>query len=335
MENHKTHLTSAEMAGLWTQYMTDSSANCVLPYFLAHVEDQDIRSLVEKSLHIAEENLSFLTTLFKGENFPVPVGFSQDDVNTDTPRLFSDIFYLSYLKYMTIAQMTASTLAIGLSARADIVNFHDKVLMQTVQLQENIKHVLLEKGIYIRPPYIPIPDEVEFVTDQRFLGAVVTGSQRPLTTVEMAHLYLNMETNIVGKEMMLAFAQLAENKKLRQYFLRGKNMANKHTKQLNRLFLQNDLPAPMTWDAATTDSTTTPFSDKLMLFLVTAWSATGIAKYGAAAGASQRKDINVKYALFLTQASLYAEDGANLMIANGWLEEPPQAPGHMKHTKEE
>src|SRR5690625_921808 len=167
MGSHKTRLTSAEMAGLWTQYMTDSSSNCVLPYFLTHVEDEDIRSVVEKSLHIAEENLSFLTTLFEGENFPVPVGFTREDVDTDTPGLFSDIFYLSYLKYMTVAQMTANTLAIGLSARSDVVNFHDKVLMQTVQLQENVKHVLLDKGIYIRPPYIPIPDEVESVTDQQ------------------------------------------------------------------------------------------------------------------------------------------------------------------------
>src|SRR5690625_515184 len=329
MGSHKTRLTSAEMAVLWTQYMTDSSSNCVLPYFLTHVEDEDIRSVVEKSLHIAEENLSFLTTLFEGENFPVPVGFTREDVDTDTPGLFSDIFYLSYLKYMTGAQMTASTLAIGLSARSDVVNFHDKVLMQTVQLQENVKHVLLDKGIYIRPPYIPIPDEFESVTDQRSLGDA-TGPQRPLTTVEMAHLYVNMETNIVGKEMMLAFAQVAENKKIRQYFLRGKDMANKHTKQLNKLFLKNDLPAPMPWDASTTDSKIAPFSDKLMLFLITAWSATGIAKYGVAAGASQRKDINVKYALFLAAATLYAEDGANIMIANGWLEEPPQAPGHNK-----
>lgn len=152
----------------------------------------------------------------------------------------------------------------------------------------------------------------------------------PLTTVEIAHLYVNMETNIVGKDMMLAFAQVAEHKKLRQYFSRGKNMANKHTKQLKKLFLKNDLPAPMPWDASIMDSKVAPFSDKLMLFLVTAWSMTGIAKYGAAAGASQRKDINVKYALLLAEVTLYAEDGANIMIDNGWLEEPPQAPGHIQ-----
>lgn len=333
MENHETLLTSAEMAVLWTQYMTDSSSNCVLPYFLAHIEDDDTLSVVEKSLHNAKENLSFLTTLYEEESFPIPVGFIKGDVDTETPRLFSDIFCLSYLQYMTIAQMTASTIAIGLSTRSDIVNFHDKVLMQTVQLQETIKHVLLDKGIYIRSPYIPMPTEVEFVTDQRFLGTIV-GHQRPLTTIEIAHMYVNIESNIVGKEMMLAFAQVAESKNLRQYFTRGKDTANKHTKQLNKLFLKNDLPAPMPWDASVTDCKVAPFSDKLMLFLVTAWSATGIVKYGAATGASQRKDINVKYALLLAEIMLYTEDGANIMIDNSWLEEPPQAPGHIKHTKD-
>lgn len=322
------------MAGLWTQYMTDSSSSHVLPYFLANIEDDDIRSVVEKSLHIAEENLSVQTTLFEEENFPVPVGFTRKDVDTGTPRLFSDIFCLSYLKYMTVAQMTASTLAIGLSTRSDVVNFHDKILMQTVQLQETIKNVLLDKGIYIRPPYIPMPAEAEFVTDQRFLGTVA-GHQRPLTTVEIAHMYVNMETNIVGKEMMMAFAQVTENKKFRQYLTRGKDMANKHTKQLNKLFLKGDLPSPMPWDASTTGSKAAPFSDKLMLFLVTAWSATGIAKYGLAMGASPRKDIGVKYGLLLADITLYAEDGANLMIDNGWLEEPPQAPDHTRHKNEE
>ncbi|QKY68723.1 DUF3231 family protein [Lentibacillus sp. CBA3610] len=330
MGNHKTRLTSAEMSGLWTQYMTDSASTHVLPYFLAHMKDDAIRPVVEKSLQIAEGNLSFLATLFEGENFPIPVGFTQEDADTHTPRLFSDMFCLAYLKYMTVAQMTASTLAIGLSTRSDVVNFHDNTLMETVQLHETIKNVQLDKGIYIRPPYIPMPAETEFVTDQRFLGTVI-GHQRPVTTAEIAHMYVNMETNIIGKDMMMAFAQVAENKKLRHYFTRGKNMANKHTKQLSKLFLENDLPAPMPWDVPITDSKVAPFSDKLMLFLVSAWSATGVSKYGLAMGASPRKDIGIKYGLLLAAVTLFAEDGENLMIDNGWLEEPPQAPDHTKH----
>ncbi|WP_188454846.1 DUF3231 family protein [Virgibacillus oceani] len=328
MEKHKTHLTSAEMAGLWGEYMKSSATSCVLPYLLRNLEDKAIRSAVEKGLHLATENLSFLSALFKEEKFPIPVGFNEEDVNIDAPRLFSDIFILYYLKYLTIAQMTASTLAIGLSTRSDIVNFHEKVLMNAVQLQETVKHVLLEKGIYIRPPYIPKPDEVEFVTNQRFLGTVM-GQQRPLTTIEIAHLFVNIETSIVGKEMMLAFAQVAENKKVRQYLIRGKNTANKHLKLLSTIILKDDLSAPMPWDASVTDSKTAPFSDKLMMFLVTAISAAAIAKYGTAMGASPRKDIGVKYALLLAEVTLYTEDGANLMIDHGWLEEPPQAPGRV------
>jgi hypothetical protein len=44
-----------------------------------------------------------------------------------------------------------------------------------------------------------------------------------------------------------------------------------------------------------------------------------------AMAASQRRDIGLKYASLIPETLLYAEDGANIMIKHGWIEEPPQA----------
>ncbi len=51
----------------------------------------------------------------------------------------------------------------------------------------------------------------------------------------------------------------------------------------------------------------------------------GIGNYGMAMAASPRRDLGIKYASLIPEVSLYAEDGANIMIKHGWIEEPPQA----------
>lgn len=54
-------------------------------------------------------------------------------------------------------------------------------------------------------------------------------------------------------------------------------------------------------------------------------TAAGIGNYGMAMAASPRRDISIRYATLVPEIALYAEDGANIMIKHGWLEEPPQA----------
>jgi hypothetical protein len=61
------------------------------------------------------------------------------------------------------------------------------------------------------------------------------------------------------------------------------------------------------------------------MFHISAMIAAGIGNYGAAMSASPRKDIGIKYASLIPEIALYAEDGANIMINNSWLEEPPMA----------
>jgi hypothetical protein len=38
-----------------------------------------------------------------------------------------------------------------------------------------------------------------------------------------------------------------------------------------------------------------------------------------------RRDLGGMYAKFLTDIGLYVEDGVNIMIEQGWMEQPPKA----------
>ncbi|MDQ0242918.1 hypothetical protein J2S09_000454 [Bacillus fengqiuensis] len=320
----KIRLTSAEMSSLWSQYMSDTASICVMSYFLAKVEDEEVRPIVEYALNSSKGSIAFLQDFFRKESFPVPVGFTEQDVDITAPRLFSDTYMLMYLRSMSILGMAASSAALGLVTRSDLLDFHKRVFKSAVMLQDLSRELMLKQGTYVRPPFVSIPDKVDFVEKQHFLAGFL-GEKRPLTTIEVTHLFMNVQTNAVGKTLMIGFAQTAQKPEVKQFLVRGKQIAQKHMNFFSDILMKEDLPAPMSWDTAVSDSTTKVFSDKLIMFHVSVMIAAGIGNYGTAMAASPRRDLGMRYASLIPEISLYAEDGANIMIKHGWLEEPPQA----------
>ncbi|WP_096200435.1 DUF3231 family protein [Bacillus sp. FJAT-45350] len=317
-------LTAAEMSTLWTQYINDTLATCMNTYFLEKVEDEEVRPIIEYTLNEAKENLSLMKEIFTKDNFPIPIGFTEQDVNPEAPKLFSDTFMLVYLRHMSILALAASSAALGLVTRPDVVTFHKRVLSKSIKLQDLTRDLLLKQGTYIKPPYISVPDQVDFVERQQFLAGFL-GKKRQISSIEVTHLYLNVQGNAIGKALISGFAQIAQTPEVKEYMVRGMDIAHKHIKSFSNFLIEEDLPAPMTWDSAILDSTSKIFSDKLLMFHISAMNASGIGNYGMALAASPRRDLGLKYASLIPEISLYAEDGANLMIKYGWLEEPPQA----------
>lgn len=320
----KIRLTCAEMSSLWSQYINDTVSICVLSYFLAKVEDEEVRPIVEYALNSSKGNIAFLQDFFRKESFPIPVGFTEQDVDIRAPRLFSDTYMLMYLRNMSILAMAANSVALGLATRSDVLDFHKSVFKSAVMTQDLSREMMLKQGTYIRPPFVSTPDKVDFVERQHFLAGFL-GEKRPLTAIEVTHLFMNVQTNAIGKTLMIGFAQTAEKQEVKQFLLRGKQIAQKHMNFFSDILMKEDLPAPMSWDTAVSDSTTKVFSDKLIMFHVSAMIAAGIGNYGAAMAASPRRDLGMRYASLIPEIALYAEDGANIMIKHGWLEEPPQA----------
>jgi hypothetical protein len=80
----------------------------------------------------------------------------------------------------------------------------------------------------------------------------------------------------------------------------------------------------MIWDTMVTDSTIPPFSDKLMMFHIAFLNKAGLMEYGTILTDSLRHDLSAKIISIMPDVMKYAEDGINLMIDHGWLEEPPR-----------
>ncbi|MEI2443009.1 DUF3231 family protein, partial [Priestia megaterium] len=108
----KEKLTAPEMGKLWATYMGNSMSSYILSYFLEHVEDPDIKKLLQHAKGLTEEFQSNVKDIFTKENVPIPYGFTQEDVNLGAPKLFEDEFYVHYLKYAAKAGLSIYSIAL-------------------------------------------------------------------------------------------------------------------------------------------------------------------------------------------------------------------------------
>ncbi|MEH7096951.1 DUF3231 family protein [Neobacillus vireti] len=324
METHHIRLTSSEVGGLWANYISDSMFICVYKYYLAKVEDAEIKKVLEHALDLSQQHVRVITKIFKEEGHAIPIGITENDVNVDASRLFSDEFFLFYTKHMVKGALVTYGAILPHTFRNDIREHFMSCISSTMELFNETTDVLLSKGLEVRTPYIPYLQEVDMVEKQHFLAGW-WGRQRPLSAAEITHLYSNIQTNHMGSAVITGFAQVAKSKDVKDYFKRGKEIAKKQVDVFSKYLHENDLPAPVTWDAQVQDTTESPFSDKLMLYMISMMNAAGMGNYGTAISASPRRDIAADYIRLQGEIGLYAEDGLNLQIKHAWLEKPPLA----------
>ncbi|MFD1953029.1 DUF3231 family protein [Paenibacillus thailandensis] len=320
----KSALTSAEVGKLWTTFMGNSMARCVLRYFLQHVDDGDIRQVLEEGLRLADRFAQTASNILTGDGHPLPVGFTEEDVNLGAPRLYADEFYLHYLKYTGKAGISIYGIAVPLMSRRDIREFFTECLSSTIKLMNDVNDLLDAKGFLIKPPYIPAPEKIDFVKKQRFLNGFF-GDVRPLQALEITHIYDNLQNNATSCAVLVGFCQTAKIDQVRQYFKRGKEIVLKQYDILTRLLHKDDLSSIPLMNHLVTDSTVSPFSDKLMVTHKMDMFTMRTRTYGNALSFSARHDVTAAFARFIIEVGNYVEDGANTLIDMGWMEQPPQA----------
>lgn len=329
---HHVRLTAPEIANIWSQYLSDTMAICFNKYALATIKDHEIRSIYEYALSLSESHVERLKEFFVQEKFPIPEGFTPQDVNTNAPRLFEDPLFLNYLYIMTLHGLAGYAAAVSTSIRSDIRKYYIQCNTETMILFDRITETMLAKGIYIRPPYINPPDMVQYVKHQNFLTGWM-GERRPLTSIEINHITFNMNKMYLHAALKIGFSQAATSKKVRDYNVRGLHITNKHTEVFQSLFREDHLNSPASWDAMVTKSTVSPFSDKWIMFQIQLSTSAAVGFYGAALSVCTRKDICAHYVRLIGELMDFAKDGADIMIDHGWMEEPPSAVDRMALTK--
>lgn len=330
MNNHtQINLVSSELSGIWKSYMFETLNRCILNYFLTTVEDTDIKQLIETKLIEKEKRIQSVSAFFKKEDIPLPVGYTDQDVNLKAPKLFNDILMAEYILFMANVGSEHYQLGMLTSPRNDIRQYFKNSLNFFVEIQDKIIEVMLDKGIFTKSPFIPYPKQVDFVKDQSFLTGWL-GDKRPLHTIQITHLFLNIKRNAIGKELLIGFSQTAKSKEVKEYMVRGKEITSKLIKILSETLEEEDIPPTSFHNMTVSDSTEAPFSDKLMLNLIANLNSYSFSTYGLSLGESTRRDLFAKYTKIISDVGKYGEDGVNLLIKNGYLEEPPKSPDREK-----
>ena len=324
MTEHQTQLTSAEMASIWTAYMNDSMSKCILGYFLKDVEDEEIRSIIQHAYDLSSTHIEKLTHIFQKEKLPLPTAFTSEDVNMNAPRLYTDTFMLEYIGHISRAGLLAYGGFVAMSARKDIRSYFMEGLTEVSNLYDTGADVSLSKGLFVRAPYIAYPTKIDFVDSKKYLsGLNPFTNKRPLNAIEISYLHMNTQTAIIGGSLALTFAQTSPRENIQKWMLRGRDITKKHVQLFAKALMDNDLQPPISSEAAITDSTTPPFSDKLTMFFMALLSVLGLGNFSMSAATSQRSDLAVNYERLSLEIAQYAKDGADIMIQNEWLEQPP------------
>lgn len=320
---HNPKLVSSEIAALWSAYMQNSMAYCIVQHFANVNEDPESTDIIQTALTNCSFVVNEVKLIFEKENHAIPIGFTQDDVNLKVGRLYSDLFTLRYIKYMAAAGTAAASALLDVLARNDVRGFFSQTSQMFMKLYNDACNLLLRKGAFVRSPTIAPMEKAEYIQSESFLSGLI-GKHRPLTAIELAHISKSAESNSIGRTFLNGFSQTAKSPKVRKYMARGAEIASTHETVFRQVLIEDGVPMPSTWDSTISQSIDAPFSDKLMMFQTDSLTALSVAGYGAAIGASLRKDLVGHYTRLEAEILKYANDGVKLMIENRWMEQPPQ-----------
>jgi hypothetical protein len=323
----KPAITSSELGTLWLTYQQKTMVLRILEYFIEKADDEKAKAIMTNLYGEINPYVDKIKETLQNEGAIIPVGFTAQDVNKGVPKLYDNGFDIMFIRLLKEISMALHALNITMSYREDVVMLY-KDLTAIVQKYYNLcTQYLLEKGMIARPPYVSMPNSVEFVKDTTYFGGLVINpfsEKRTLNTVEVAHIHHIIEANVTGMQMITGFAQCANEGEVKKYFNEGAELAKSITKEMTETLLESGIQAPVLSGGNATRSTVAPFSDKLMLYCISLFCSFSIGGNSFETAFSLRNDLPAKTTIFLKDIFEYGHKGAKIMIKNGWMEQPPQ-----------
>ena len=317
-------LTPGEITSLWNSYLTNTMTLWVTRHFIINTQDDKLRSILKYAEEIALVEVEKSKNFLEEANHPLPQKFDAEDVDVNGPTLFTDNFILLLKVVLSQDALTVYALSLNSSTRSDIRQFYADCTKNVSQLYNRLYDLMYEKGLHHPELHIPIPKQIEKVSKQSFLAGWFS-ERRPLTSNEILQLEFNIRSIVVNKEVMRGFAQVTTSNKLKKYFQRGVEKNQKQLEVLQSILTVNELPQLPSWESEVTDITVPPFSNRLMLYKVSMITGATSGRYGAFLASVLRKDLGVTTTRLMAEELLYGEDGVNLMIENGYLDQLPLA----------
>jgi hypothetical protein len=323
-------ITASEAANLWQFIISNQAYLCFIEHDLVKTKDEDIKTMIRSAIQDTIKIIEEATSLYVKANFPKPIGFSvEKDIISEDPRVFSDQQHLFFLQMMAEYGTGAYGIALGKTTTPQVISFLFDSINISGRLYQTTTELIEKKGFAQQPIYIPPPQHAEMIKKQSFLGKF-WGEERPVNIMEIDNLVYSLRGAILAKNHFMAFSQLAQDPDVRDFFVRGKDICKRRVKLLQSVLTHEDLPFQSTYETEVTDTTDSPYSDRLMMFQALALAQMAVVRYGLAFSANMRRDLAIMYSRLVSETVIFNEDGINLMINREWFEQPPLAPDREK-----
>lgn len=334
MESAEIPLTSSEIGNLWMTYQEKTMLLRFLEYLLEHAENEEIQQILKSTYALSEQTVESIKRIFQDEGAVIPLGFTDKDVNKGVPKLFDYLYEPMFLHMMSKIEASLFALYSTMSYRKDIRQLFRQLTANSQEMYDQCTQFLLEKGVLVRPPFMSVPKEVTFIQNDSYLsGLNIFKEKRSLNAIEISLLHHAIETNLTGMQLMIGFAQVANDKKVQEYFVKGMKLSKEIETTLGEFLREDYIEPPATHAGKATNSTIAPFSDKLMMYLTNLLGSFGIGSNALGGAFSLRSDLPLSMARLAQKVLPFVKEGGELMIKHGWLEEPPQVEDRRQLTK--
>ncbi|MBQ4869215.1 DUF3231 family protein [Priestia megaterium] len=321
----KNPISASEVGTLWLTYQEKTMILRIIEYFIEKSDDQQAKNIMGGLWQELSYYITKIKKIFQEQGIAIPVGFSQEDVNLEAPKLYDNGFDIMFVRILKEISMGMYTLNMNMAYQDNVMEIYEALTSTTQKIYKSSTLYLLEKGILTLPPKVTMPKSSEFIENKSYLnGFNPFNDKRALNDLELGYLHHGIETNNIGMQLITGFAQCAEDKEVKQYFVKGKELAKKQIKVFGDILLESDVQFSATSGSTVTTSKVAPFSQKLMMFCIYLLNGFGIVGSSFGTIFSLRKDVSMKTALIAKDIYFYADEGVKIMIKNGWLEEPPQ-----------
>lgn len=318
-------LTSAELGLLWMSYIPISARISVHGIFGGKSIDKGAQSIF-KSYNIDVQNLkNEIAKILTNEKVIIPFGFDERDITPEAPPVFDDVFNIMFLRRMMKLNFGHDGVFIGMTYMKEVNNYFESNYLICNKYYMMATNYLLRKGVIALPPFVPMPKKVKFIQDKNYMSGInIFSPKRLLNTVEIGYIHEAMESSIFNMKLLKGFAQVATDSKVKKYFIEGMDLSNRIISKLSDILLQSDIQPPNFWNGKVTNSTESPFSDKLMMYINSLIASTPLGFTALGASFNMRIDLPLKLAFISKDTFEYAKKGAKIMIKHKWMEEPPQ-----------
>ncbi|MCR2806354.1 DUF3231 family protein [Paenibacillus soyae] len=318
-------MSAAELGALWTTYHKKTMILRILDYFIEKADDSKAKELMSELQEKLHEKVITIKTMFKNEGAATPIGFTEEDVHLNVPKLWDNGFDILFCRVLKEISMGMYVLHMTISYREDIVKLYKQLTELTQTYYEHFTQYLLAKDYLTQPNYTTMPTSVDYITSKDYMkGTNLFGHKRAINTVEYGIMYLNLETNSTGMKLMKGFAQCSKDEEVKQYFSKGLELTKEIMLETEQVLVQSDIRPPASPGGTVAPSTEAPFSERLMMFCTYLLGGFSLGGVGFSGAFNLRHDIAAKSAVFAKDIFEYTMQGAELMMTKGWLEEPPR-----------